>query len=1156
MPDWSALRRRAYEQHLRLRDRIDAPENALVHADLLLGAAEETTGFAIQSLPAGDPLLAGAQAFLDRDSEMIWFGLGGDLSPERQRFAQAHEFAHLWLHRDVELDEILPDDTPVACTGSALTTAAQIEEGYSPRERREREANLFAAELLLPSAILRNAYIEQGLRAKQIADATGLSETCVLSQLGYALLVPTIEAPRTAPSSIESATNQTVALDASQEQATRIQAGPVLIDAGPGTGKTRTLTARIVHLIRDCGVPPENILALTFSNHAAEEMMDRLLAAVGETAHRVWVGTFHAFGFELLRKEGGAIGLPPYPSLIETADAMLLLERNLDALDLTEYEYLSNPTLPFADILSAISRAKDELKNPEDYRRAAEAMALAAVMDADRTEAAKAGEVANVYAVYQRLLSRQGLLDYGDLIAQSVDLLEAHPEVRDRWQRRYPHILADEYQDVNRATARLLALLAGDGKGLWAVGDLRQAIYRFRGASPANIRRFESDFPGGQRLSLDYNYRSRPGLVRVFSGMALAMASGAEARHTWTPFRREELAPSVVLAAPADEMAQGDWLAEQIQLRVAGGLSFRDQAILVPTNRHAAEIGEMLGRRGIPVHFSGSLFDRPEIKDLLALLSLASEPDGLALIRVAKYPEYQIPEADTRSILADAGEANRPFPTALPWALENVELSDIGRTGLARLCETLLPIAYRGDAWLVLSRYLFETSEYLAPFLQDHSAPTQQKLLAIHQFLLTVQQMTDRLKFDNREKSRTGLLDRLRKLLQLQQSRSVRIPDTGAAIDAVRIMTIHASKGLEFPVVYLPNLIKGQFPARGRGAMATLPMALTDEGESSAGGEEEMFFVALSRARDEMLLSSPRSWRGKPVEPAPLLERLSSTLEAEGLTWAIVTAGEMKPTGEHVPILEVVTSNESAQSATITADKPEISLSRIRQYQNCPRQYYYRYVLALPERDEDTAYRTFYRHLQDTLDWLQAERSAGRSPAIADMQAGFQDRWPDDKPEEETGLTRVLRHRADRLLGNAHSQIARSGRETSTEAFRVELENGAIKLRGDEVESLADGGIRITQHVHRRPKKDDHTAEPLALIRLAAKQRAPGRFAEVALLSTATGEIREVAEDRRWEPKRVEKYEAALRDLAAGRFPPKPSEMQCASCPYFFICPA
>ena len=476
-------------------------------------------------------------------------------------------------------------------------------------------------------------------------------------------------------------------------------------------------------------------------------------------------------------------------------------------------------------------------------------------------------------------------------------------------------------------------------------------------------------------------------------------------------------------------------------------------------------------------------------------------------------------------------------------------LSDAGRRGLERLCDTLLPLAHRGDAWLLLARYLFETSGYLTPLFATGSAASQQKRLAIYQLLLTVQQMTDRLPVEPPERPRAALLDRLRRLLQLQQSRSVRIPDTGALIDAVRIMTIHQSKGLEFPVVDLPNLVQGQFPARGRGAMGTLPGALVDVAETDDGSEEELFFVALSRARDELLLSRPATWRGKPAGPAPLLERITEALAAAGAAWTPVAARIEQP--------QTIVNGQPAEApsdAAIPLEKPTVSLSRLRQYQACPRQYYYRHVLQLPERDEDTAYRKFHRGLQQTLEWLHAEHAAGREPTAADARATFRAKWPEGLPEVETGVTRVLRERANLMLDRARPHIASASQPAAREEFKAELESGTVELSGDEVETRPGGGVRITQHLHRRPKKDDHTAEPLALIRLAAKQRDTdlpvGR-----LFLTVTGETREVAEDRRWEPKRVEKFDVALRELAAGRFPAKPGE-QVPSCPFFFICPA
>ncbi len=299
-------------------------------------------------------------------------------------------------------------------------------------------------------------------------------------------------------------------LDPSQRAAACVQHGPVLVEAGPGTGKTRALVGRVLHLL-DYGIDPRGILALTYSNKAAEEMRERVARVAPEAAPLIWMGTFHAFGLELLRKYGSRIGLPTDPSVLDPVDAVFLLEQDLPALSLDHYQHLPEPTKYLKPILAAISRAKDELATPDDYSRAATAM-RAAAMDDDTVQAAeKAAEVAHVYGVYQAALESRGALDFGDLIARSVALLGAESHgVGASVRGTYPHVLVDEYQDVNRASAVLLAALAGDGRGLWVVGDARQSIYRFRGATPSNMVRFTEDFPGGRVLRLSTNYRSQP----------------------------------------------------------------------------------------------------------------------------------------------------------------------------------------------------------------------------------------------------------------------------------------------------------------------------------------------------------------------------------------------------------------------------------------------------------------------------------------------------------------------------------------------------------------------------------------------------------------------------------------------------------------------
>ena len=1184
MPDWEALRKLARETHYRLCEISLKLTGTLPAAEELLSAAEIETGLDCSPLPANDPILVGAFALLDREGGNLYFQLSPALSSERIRFIKAHEFAHFWLHPQFSSDAECAEDSPETYLGgTAEPDAKQVESGYSPAERQEKEANVFAAEFLLPSDKLARLFEEDNWSAERLAKHTGLSETLVLSQLSHALLSPPeLESP--SPSSNEKAPKATFLLDPSQLRAATLERGPALVDAGPGTGKTRTLTSRITHLLNDLGVPPEKIIALTFSRKAAAEMQARLQEAVGEQANRVWIGTFHSFGLEILRKEGGRIGLPPRPAMLSNADAVGLLLEKYRLLNLREYQYLHKPTLPFPDILACISRAKDELKTPEECLKVALKMAETAVDPEATLAARKALEVANVYAIYQNELQARGMLDFGDLLFRAVQLFESFPEVRSEWQARYPHILADEYQDVNRACARLLQSIAGEGAGFWAVGDLRQAIYRFRGASPANIRRFEEDFPGGVRLKLNRNYRSVPQLVSLFNDVASRMDGE---RTEWEAVRSKDSLPTYLndsceaplrrnailsLALPENRQGQYEWLGRQIQERRAKGVTLKDQAILVPTNRQAADLAAELSNRGVPVQHLGDLFERAEVKDLLSVLSLACEPEGTALWRVASFPEYAIPASDASLILKSAKAGDFRFPEFLADASAVPGLSEQGRQGVSRLWETLKPNLHRGNASLFLMRYLFNSSNYLQGLSKreaDEVSRNTERLqrIAISILLEFVQETLAQLPKEDRDER--GFLKRLRFLFECGEAKMSRTTEALERLDAVRIMTVHQSKGLEFPVVYLPNLVKGQFPTRGRGKMAKLPNGLIEESseEEENTSDEALFFVALTRARDTLALSRPLIWKEK-LEPAStLLERIEPMLDQNG----VVTVRSFPPisVGNQLHQSQFETEffaseandkiSDSLKSDDSTSESPIRKLSlrhfAVKEYMNCPRRYYYREVARVPEPQAETPYLDFHVALQASLDRLQERRDAGVEPELKELTELFEEKWNASSPDETNGHRSVLHSRACELIEFALAQPGVSFGAPVSKEFRAELPSGSIFLRSDRAELNEDGALFLTKIKKRARKSDDHTDIELALLRLAAQQRTPGQKIEIELRFLSETEPFLVPDKPKLEEKRVAKYEEALQRLAIGDFAPAPApSVSCPDCPYYLIC--
>ena len=407
----------------------------------------------------------------------------------------------------------------------------------------------------------------------------------------------------------------------------------------------------------------------------------------------------------------------------------------LSELNLNHYRNLYDPTIHLRDIMAAISRAKDELVGPEEYAALAESMLDLATTPDEVETAEKAAEVARVYKAYQDALDREHLLDFGDLIFKAVSLLRTHTDVRDTLRGAYHHILVDEYQDVNRASGLFLKELAGAGAGLWVVGDMRQAIYRFRGAAPTNMRRFEDDFPGARVKSLRYNYRSRPAIVDVFAGLAPDMraSQGGPNFVRWEP-KRSDSGGQVLMEVADDLTAEAAGMAKEIERQRASGIPYSEQAILCRSHTNLGRVGAELEDLGVPVLYLGNLFERPEVRDMLSLLSLTCEPDGRGLVRVARFREYEVPLKDVLALLELARDRSVPFPDALNLAATATTVSTKGKEGLA-LLERHLDGMRHVRPWTLLAYYLFERSRYLDTLLYDQSIVGQQRLLALYQFL-------------------------------------------------------------------------------------------------------------------------------------------------------------------------------------------------------------------------------------------------------------------------------------------------------------------------------------------------------------------------------------------------------------------------------------
>lgn len=585
MEAFELIRRKASALH----DEVVAAGADPLDVSALVLAAASNRELEVVFVPRGDPGLKGARALFDDQGGAIL--CSDDGSATDRALLVAHEIGHDVIHAGPSTCSA--EDIDPAQSVEAAPVGLQRVEDYGARERRELHANVFARELVLPRALVARLHVDEKLTAGAIANRTKLPVPLVRQQILDAMLLPVVEEDEPARLFVPID-------DPAQDRAVVHRGTPFLLEAGPGTGKTRTLVKRIVSLI-DEGVDPASILVLTFSNRAAGELAERVAGMLPDKAAKIWIGTFHSFGLDLLRRHGDAIGLSTNPGLFDRSDAIALLEEVLPTLPLFHYRNLWDPTLNLREILSAISRAKDEMADHIRYRQLAGAMLPAAGTDPEAIVLAeKCLEIAEVFDRYEAAKSAQGAVDFGDLIMLPAKLMEDFPNIAAAIRLRHRHVLVDEYQDVNHASVRLLKGLAGDGKRLWVVGDARQSIYRFRGASSGNMASFTTDFPGGKTDALERSYRSTEFIIESFASFAEGMKASAGLIKLSLVTDKGAGVPTEVREFDSlDEEIAG--LAASIGKLQDAGIALRDQAVLCRTNKRLNEIATGLEQRSIPV---------------------------------------------------------------------------------------------------------------------------------------------------------------------------------------------------------------------------------------------------------------------------------------------------------------------------------------------------------------------------------------------------------------------------------------------------------------------------------------------------------------------------------------------------------------------------
>jgi DNA helicase-2/ATP-dependent DNA helicase PcrA len=583
--------------------------------------------------------------------------------------------------------------------------------------------------------------------------------------------------------------------------------GPLLIVAGAGSGKTRVLTHRIAHLIRHEGVSPFEILAITFTNKAADEMKHRVGALVGPVAEKMWVSTFHAACVRILRRDADRLGYPKQFTIYDQADANRLTGYVIRDLGLDPKRF------PPRTVHATISAAKNDHLSVDAY--------------ADRAGVIYERRIADIFREYQARLQRAGAMDFDDLLGNTVTLLQDHPDVLESYRRRFKHVLVDEYQDTNTVQNEMVLQLTKVHRNVCVVGDGDQSIYKFRGADMRNILEFENAFPDVTIVVLEQNYRSTQTILDAANAV-IGNNLGRKPKELWTD--RGDGNP-IVRYHGDDEVDEAQWVTREIaKLHDGGDLRWADIAVFYRTNAQSRVVEENLTRMGVPYKVIGGtrFYDRREVKDALAYLKAVVNPqDEVSVKRILNTPKRGIGDSSIGKLDAHASGRGLSFTDALRRA------DDAGITGTA----------VKG-----IARYLELVDGVADLAADDKPAPLLQALLDRSGYLIELQ--------EERTIEAEGRLENLAELVGsaeeaettdqfLEQVSLVSDADEIDGDDSqVVLMTVHAAKGLEFPAVFIMGLEEGVFPH------------LRSIGEPEEMEEERrLAYVAITRAQERLYLS-------------------------------------------------------------------------------------------------------------------------------------------------------------------------------------------------------------------------------------------------------------------------------------------------------------
>jgi DNA helicase-2/ATP-dependent DNA helicase PcrA len=732
-------------------------------------------------------------------------------------------------------------------------------------------------------------------------------------------------------------------LNKEQQEAIKFGSGPLLIIAGAGTGKTTVITERIKYLILSKKVKPSEILALTFTEKAAREMEERVDVAMPYGYTQMWIMTFHSFCDRILRREALHIGLDPRYKLMTEAEAIQLLRNNIFKLDLNYFRPLGNPNKFLSGMLQHFSRLQDEDVAKNYYFKC---------LNKSDPYFEKWEELAKAYKAYDEIKVKENVLDFGDVIIKTLKLFRDRPNILKEYQKQFKNLLVDEFQDTNYAQNELTKLLAGKAGNINVVGDDDQSIYRFRGAAVSNIIQFRKNFPKTKVIVLTKNYRSTQEILdRSYDLIQFNNPDRLEVVEKIDKKLKSQVAKdgNEISFIHSDRVEnESDEIAKTIKkimedppsreaLEGRGKYSYKDFAILVRANNHSEPIMRALGRNGIPYQFlgPGRLFKQSEIIDLISYLKvLYNFTDSVSFYRLASIDHFGI----TGRELAELGSYARKNNVSLFESAEKIGGETIKK--LLGIVKKHLNLVKKETAGQLLYYFLEETG-LLQKLLSSESVEAENRAKNISKFF-------DKLKtyeVDHEDATVPAIVDWLDLSMELGES-PLATNEDWTEINAVNILTVHSAKGLEFPVVFIVNLVGQRFPTTERREQIPIPDSLIKEilpvGDYHLEEERRLFYVAMTRAKEKLILTAADYYgEGK-------REKKLSPFIFESLGDGAVSAEQRMIKADQLSFLEYkpIKSTRAIDKQPIHIDY--LSYSQIETFQTCPLHYKLRYIYKVP----------------------------------------------------------------------------------------------------------------------------------------------------------------------------------------------------------------